>query len=269
MKSNKSSFFSSVYFASGSMFVCAAAVFVIAGLTNRGDMTTAVLVICGFMLLVTGIFILLTAERPPLPAFVTECMPIQGTINLARMFADLGVTSNTLHRYVQKTGEVMQINPVSGGPIPSLQRDATFSTIGNWHGVSYPAIASPLLRKLKTEDHLVVPADNPEMLSTCLNEVFADYLAIAQKVTMTKNDRAVVVVLDGFSPVKLCLAMQAESPKCCTMVGCPVCSLAACLIAESERMDVMSESCVLENHTLTLVFSLFAQMPAGPEAGNE
>lgn len=72
------------YLASGILFAASVAVFIITALTNRGDMTSAVLVLCGFMLLVTGVFILLTAERAPLPAFLTELMPVQGSINLAR-----------------------------------------------------------------------------------------------------------------------------------------------------------------------------------------
>lgn len=257
MNKNKFSFLSSVYFASGVMFAAAVIVFIVAALTNRGDMTSAVLVLCGFMLLVTGIFILITAERPPMPAFLTELLPVQGSVNLARTLADLGVTSNTLHRFIEETGEVMQINPVTGGKIPDLSTDTTFSVVGDWHGVSYPAAAMPLLRRLKSVDHLAVPQNNFDMLSTCLSEVYADYLAIAKKVTVTKNDRSVIVVLDGFAPVNLCRAMQTESPKCCTMTGCPVCSLAASIIAESERADVLSDSVDLDGHTLTLVFSLF------------
>lgn len=52
--------------------------------------------------------------------------------------------------------------------------------------------------------------------------------------------------------------MQEVSPKCCTMVGCPICSLAAAILAEGEEMDVLSDSAVLEKDTLTLSFSLYA-----------
>lgn len=246
------------YLASGILFASAIIVFIITALTNRGDMTSAVLVLCGFMLLVTGVFILITAERTPMPAFLTELMPVQGTVNLARAFADLGVTSSTLHRFLKETGEVIQINPVTGGQIPKLPADTTFVTVGDWNGISYPAVATPLLLKLKKEDHLTVPQNNFEMLSSCLSEVFADYLAVAGKVSAVKNDKSIVVTFEQFSPVALCKTMQEVSPKCCTMIGCPLCSLAASIIAESEGLDVLSDSAVLEKDTLTLSFSLYA-----------
>ena len=75
---------------------------------------------------------------------------------------------------------------------------------------------------------------------------------------MVKNDKSIVVTLNKFSPVSLCQAMQDISPKCCTMVGCPICSLVASIIAESEDMDVLSDSAELSGTTLTLVFSLYA-----------
>ena len=251
-------FKNTTHLASGILFAASIVVFLITALTNRGDMTSAVLVLCGFMLLVTGVFILITSERTPMPAFLTELMPVQGTVNLARAFADLGVTSSTLHRYLPESGNVIQINPVTGGKIPNLPEDTTFITIGEWNGISYPAISSPLLMKLKKDDHLSVPKNNFEMLSTCLSEVFSDYLAVAEKVSVVKNDKSIVITLDKFSPVSLCQAIQEISPKCCTMVGCPICSLAASIIAESEEMDVLSDSAELSGTTLTLVFSLYA-----------
>ena len=250
------------YLASGILFAASVAVFIITALTNRGDMTSAVLVLCGFMLLVTGVFILITAERPPLPAFVAELMPVQGTVNLARAFADLGVTSNTLHRFDPVTGDVTQINPVTGGQIPHLPADTTFVTVGDWNGVAYPAVCTPLLLKLKKEDHLAIPKNNFEMLSTCLSEVFVDYLAVAGVVSAVKNDKSVVVTFEQFSPTSLCKTMQEVSPKCCTMVGCPICSLTAAILAEGEEMDVLSDSAVLEKDTLTLSFSLYQAVRA-------
>lgn len=245
------------YLASGILFVVAILVFVITALTNRGDMTSAVLVLCGFMLLVTAVFILITAERAPLPASLSELLPMQGTVNLARAFADLGVTSDTIHRFNPETKEVMQINPVTGGQIPELTSDTTFVTVGDWNGISYPALAMPLLRKLKSVDHLSVPENNTDMLETCLREVFTDYLSIAEKLTLAKNDKSIVVTLEKFQPISLCKSMKEVSSKCCTMVSCPMCSLVASIIAESERQDVLFDSSVVEGTTLTLVFSLY------------
>ncbi|MDO5845061.1 MAG: hypothetical protein Q4Q53_07960 [Methanocorpusculum sp.] len=254
MKLNKLT--GSVYFASSVMFIAAIVSLVIAFITNRGDMTTAVLIIVGFMLIVTGLFILLTAERAPLPAFLTELMPVQATENIAVMLGDLGVTSNTVHRYLKKSEEVIQINPITGGRIPEVSADNTFVIEKNWSGAVYPAVSSTLLRKLKNEDNLKVPLNNTDMLSTCLNEVVCDYLAIAKKVTLSKNNQSISLLLSGFSMSRMCQTMQKASPKCCTMVGCPLCSLLAAIIAESEDCDVMSDNAAVEKDRLILAFSL-------------
>lgn len=247
----------SAFFVSGVMFVCALLSFAVVFVTNRGDMTSAVLVIMGFMLLVTGLFILLTAERPSYPAYLTELMQAQETENAASVLADMGITSNTVHRYIEESGRVVQINPVAGGEIPDVDLSDTFVVKEDWSGAVYPAASSKLLAKLEKEDKLSVPIMNFELLEVCLNEIFCDSLGVAKKVTATRNDKSVSVTLLGFAPVKMCAAVQKTSPKCCTMRGCPICSLVAAVIAKSEGCDVMSDAAIVEKGNLKLAFGVY------------
>jgi hypothetical protein len=52
--------------------------------------------------------------------------------------------------------------------------------------------------------------------------------------------------------------MNAESPKCCTTNPCPVCSLAACILAEGTGAVVQVERCTpdIKQKTVTAVYSL-------------
>ena len=252
----------SPYFAPAVLFAAAVLTLLVAAVTNRGDMTSAVLVLVGFMLLITGVFLLTTLQRDPLPVTLTELLPVQGTVNMTMLLADLGVTSNTLYRYLPETKSAVQINPVTGGAIPDLPESVVFVTAGDWNGVQYPAVAAALLHRLKQTDHLTVPIHDPEMLATCLREVLTDTLEVAGQVTTTRTETAVTVVLEKFSLPRTCRTLHAVSIKCCTMVGCPVCSLIGSLIAESEACDVMADSVVLENDELTAVFSLHPRVAA-------
>jgi hypothetical protein len=245
------------YFAPAVLFVAAVITLGTAAATNRGDMTSAVLVLAGFMLLITGVFLLTLIQKEPLPRELSAMLPVSGTINTATMLAELGVTANTLHRYLPERSAAIQINPVTGGIIPDMPEDMVFISGGEWSGVSYPAVAGPLLHRLKTKDHLQIPEKDENMLAACLREVFCDTLCLAEKLSVTRSDRSVTIRYDNFAMPETCIYIHAVSVKCCTMVGCPVCSLAGCIIAESEKSDVMTDSVRLSGRELTAVYSLY------------
>lgn len=251
----KASSISSVYFAPSVLFLAAVLTFTAYIFTNRGDMTSALLLLAGFMLFITGILLLTLAGRRPLPVKFTEMLPVAGSLDLASVFADLGVTSSTIHRFLPPD-ECIQINPVTGGQIPEILTDLTFVSTDNWNGVQYRALGSPLLSHLKQEDNLVVPSDGISGIKTCIAEVMSDTLSLAEKVTVEAADTSVVVTLEAFAMKKTCAALQAQSPKCCTMIGCPVCSLMASLLAEGSGRDVESISAVLDGSRLTVSFGL-------------
>lgn len=257
MKLN-ASFISSVYFAPAVLFLGAILTFTAYIFTNRSDMTSALLLLAGFMLFITGILLLTLADRRPLPVKLTEMLPVAGSLDLAAVFADLGVTSNTIHRYLP-SDECIQINPVTGGKIPEFQTDQTFVSTDNWNGVQYRALGGPLLSHLKQVDNLVIPTESIDRIGTCIAEVMSDTLSLAEKVTAKTTDTSVVISLEGFALKKTCEALQAQSPKCCTMIGCPVCSLMACILAEGAGRDVESTSAVLEGSALTVSFGLLPQ----------
>ncbi len=227
------------------MFLAAVLTFTAYIFTNRGDMTSALLILVGFMLLITGVLLLTLADRRPLPVKLTEMLPVTPTLNLAAVLADLGVTSNTIHRFLP-----------SGGQIPELSKDMTFVSINDWYGVLYQAMGEASLRQLQRDDNLVIPTGSIAQLGTCISEVMNDTLSLAEKVTTAATDKSVIITLDEFAMKNTCLALQEASPKCCTMVGCPVCSLMGAIPAEGSGRDVESTSAVLEGSTLTVSFAL-------------
>ena len=126
----KASLISSVYFAPAVLFLAAVLTFTVYIFTNRADMTSALLLLAGFMLFITGILLLTLADRRPLPVKLTEMLPVAGSLDLATVFADLGVTSSTIHRHLP-SDECIQINPVTGGSIPVILTDLTFVSTEN------------------------------------------------------------------------------------------------------------------------------------------
>ncbi len=84
-------------------------------LTNRGDITTAAVVIAGMVCLLTGIFLFILSGGEPIDPRMVGLLPVQGCINLCRVASDLGIHGSACFLPPRLTGSdrVMQFIPVS------------------------------------------------------------------------------------------------------------------------------------------------------------
>jgi hypothetical protein len=90
-----------------------------------------------------------------------------------------------------------------------------------------------------------------------IREVGEDVLEVADRVTAQQGSSTITVTLDGYRLIRGCMAVSAESPKCCTANPCPVCSLIACLLAEGLKETLLVEHCSADpdRQSVTAVFS--------------
>ena len=83
------------YYRAALVLVVAAAVLVaIAVLTDRRDITTAAVVISALICLLTGIFLATLSRSEPLDLQYVSLLPVQGSINLFQICAELGIQGN-------------------------------------------------------------------------------------------------------------------------------------------------------------------------------
>lgn len=240
------------------LLLMSAVVLIIVAFTDRGDFTSATLVLLGFACFVGGLFLTLFAKLgDPIPAFVS-LLPTQAIINQARFMADLGITGNA--HFVPGTtdspAKVMQYNPVSEFHPPDLAADGTFLLGADTAGmVSVPA-GIPILQMLEDDHHLTIPESEPALFET-IQEVLTDILEVADSVTLARNADHINITLHQYRFLAGCTQIRNESPKCCTMAPCPVCSLIASLLALGFSQTVaMLGSAPEKGKNLVLVFSV-------------
>jgi hypothetical protein len=203
------------YYLAALVLVVAAAVLVaIAVLTDRRDITTAAVVISALICLLTGIFLATLSRSEPLDLQYVSLLPVQGSINLFRICAELGIQGNATIIPKGKNGSTrtMQFLPVAeygSTPLP----DETFVSSPDNAGV------------------LIIPSG--ELL---LREV-------AERVFVTEDNEHITVTMEGYRLISGCQAIARESPKCCTAIPCPVCSLFACILSEGTGSIVEVERC--------------------------
>lgn len=232
----------------------------VAVLTDRYDLTNAALVLAALTCLITGIFLSLLSTSEPLDTRYVSLLSVQGCINLCRVAADMGITGQA---HVIPAGKKGMDLPMQFIPFADYDGSAlpaeTFVDGNTTAGILVPPSGYPLLWEMKKANLPVIPADEA-LLPGLLNEVMTDVFGVADRVTVLHEGSAVSVTMEGFRLLNGCMVMTAESPACCTMNPCPVCSLAACILAEGTGLVVRAERCTPDERqkTVTAIFTLMA-----------
>jgi hypothetical protein len=247
------------YFMAGFILVATAALLIVTALvTNRGDITTASVVIAGMVCAVTGIFVLTFSGGEPFDPRVVGMLPVQDQISLCRIAADLGITGTAYFLPSCETGEkrIMQFNPVADFQgIPARSGDS-FPSSGPAGLVTVPS-CDPFIRDLEKRAPLP-KTDKDEELTRLLRETVCGIFEFAPKITAVWAKSTVTVTLHGYRFTEGCRIVARESPRCCTMHPCAACSLCGALIAHAKEKVASLDQCTSDPKTgeVTAVFSL-------------
>lgn len=246
------------YLAALVLLIMAAILIVIAILTNRGDFTSAALVISGLVCLLMGIFFATLSGSDPINLQYLSLFPVQGSINLTRACADLGIQGNAHIIPNGRNGmtRTMQFLPVAvynGAPLPM----DSFVTGTDTAGLLMEPSCAPLLRLLREGEKLQIPSDMTA-LHGLIKELGVEVLEVAKRVHSTDDGEIITITMEDYRLIGGCRAMTFESPKCCIANPCPVCSLFATVFAEGTGKVIQVERCEPDSKisTVNAVFSV-------------
>ena len=210
------------------LILAAAGLLALAAATGRGDITTATLVLTGAGCFIAGVFLLALNKGEPLDPALFALLPAQGTVTIATLCADLGVQGNGW--FIPNGETVIEVIPVAAALPETTDDDYSFITADGGCAVRIVPTCAPLLAHLREKHALEVPGDEEGLLA-CIMEVCDDLLEVAAKTEAVRDGENIAVTLNDYRLITGCRAVRAASPKCCTMVGCPICGLIAAIIA--------------------------------------
>lgn len=241
--------------AGGVLILTAVILLLVAVLTNRGDLTSATLILCGVGSFVTGLFILTFSRNEPFDRRIAALLPVQGQIEICTMCADLGLHGTGYLLPPSDKRNLTHFIPVAEFHSPVFAGESIFiiERDGNC-GVSLIPAGAPLLAHLEMEHGLVIPADETGLL-VAIQEVLETVLELGDQVSVFRSGETIVVTITGYHLIEGCEVVKAQSPKCCTTYPCPVCSLIACLLSRGTGKVVTLEQVDGEDRNLRLVYA--------------
>lgn len=226
--------------------------------TNRGDITSATLVLVAFASFFGGLFVISFHRANPVSRETAALLPIPGTISFARICADLGIQGDARFLPMDPSfpSEVMQFNPVSAYSPVGITSDYSFYIHEHTKGVVSLPAGYFLLRHLKQKCALRMP-DEEEGIFEVIREAGEDILDIADRVGARRSGDDIIVEFTQYHLFSGCMEVWKESPKCCTMAPCPVCSLMGCLLSTGLKKTVRITNITPdpETESITLVLS--------------
>jgi hypothetical protein len=233
----------------------AVVIMVVVLVTDRGDLTSATLVLVAFASFVTGLFIFSFRREERISEGLAAQLAVPYTTTFSRILADLGVEGPAHFIPMPEDGGfpagVMQFNPVGASLPERFSDDQTFYTGEDAQGMLTVPSGIPLLALMEQDHALTVPASEPELLEA-IREVNQDYLEIARKVQVTHSGASVVVALQDFRLIANCARIRDNSPRDCITAPCPICSLAAIMLAQGLRQPSVMQQVLVDQKVGTL-----------------
>jgi len=225
------------YVVSGTTLLAAAAVLLlVATATDRRDLTSATLFLCGVATFLSGVFMLSFSRPEPFDAETASLLSVSSMLNQCRICADLGVRGDAW--FVPSPGsegQVREFVPVAGSnAAPAVLPDFSFVADPESPGVVLVPAAAPLLEHCEKRFSLLVPSAEEELVPA-IRELVLDVLELADEFEIVRSGDSLVMTARGYRLFSGCLLVAGESPKCCSMHPCGICSLVACMLARGSN----------------------------------
>jgi hypothetical protein len=220
------------YSMSGIVFMVTAAVLlVIATVTNRGDITSATLFLSGVGCFMGGILLITFSFENPVDAEFSGLMIAGSSINIPRICSDLGVRGDAWFIPAgDAAGPVWQFIAVTDKIPVKIHSDFSFYMQDDATGALVVPSALPLIDHLRKQHGMTVQTGDDGIFTT-IREVCEDVIESAEKVSVFREGDAVIAQVQGYHLYAGCRFLMQESPKCCTMNPCGICSLISCILA--------------------------------------
>jgi len=240
------------YMLAAAILTAMAAVLLILTLfTGRGDLTTAMLILSGITCFITAVFILTLYKGEPFDVQFANLLPVAAQVDICRICADLGTQGNgtVIPTREEVTGHrVMHFVPVSIFRLPEIRDDFSFVLEATSPGVLMVPAGYPLFALLLEKFALQISADEGEMLRV-IEEVGKEVLEVAERVEAVRTGDNIAVTFHRYLLFPGCAAVRKESPKCCTVFPCPVCSTVLCMLAAGLNAPCTIETVTVDEKT--------------------
>jgi hypothetical protein len=195
---------------------------------RQDTLISTVYVFLGVGSFISGTFAYTLSKGDPFDPAVANLLVVQEHLNLCAAYRRLGVLDSAI--YAPQGGDAPPVVVV----MPIAAADGSAEGEGRY--TETPS-GMPLLEHLQTQNLLVVPTQETEVLAV-IKEALVDNLELAEGVEVrhvghpTLTGDSIAITISGYRLFESCKRIREVRPRCCTSHPCPVCSLILCILVK-------------------------------------
>ncbi len=219
--------------------------------TDDRSVVSALMLLAGVTVLALAIMLYFLSPSKSLRDDVADALAISGVTDVDMILSSLLIEGRGIYMPASDAGATKVFIPASGAPGEVPSSGNVFVT-----GPSKGILLDPPGYGLLSCARKISPPFTDEGLGHEITDLMESGLELARKVTVRREGNRVTVSMTGLVNAGLCATIRKESPKLCTRIGCPICSFAACMIADGTHRRVRIENITVKGTTVHATFEL-------------
>jgi hypothetical protein len=233
--------------------------FIIWWITNNGSTTSLLLLLLGVSIVLLSIFLYFSSPYRYQSSEISDAMAISNALNLYQMLSFIAPGSSAIY-------------------LPATQSCDTKAMIMLPEGIDYQRIASAFgstyIFKYNSDPasmaiSLIPPgyglyeqavklgaSFSSDNLGNDISDVIKNGLEIASSAYVRQADDQLFVRLENINNAAMCRSVRANAPNICTTIGCPICSLVSCMVANGTGMNAKVTKVETIGRSINLTYKL-------------
>ena len=219
--------------------------------TRDGSTQSSLVLLAGLTIVAIAILLYYLSPSRFLRDEVADAIAITGVLDLGRILSSLLIEGRGIYVPASEAGRTKVFIPVGEAPAEIPLSDGIFVS-----GAGKGMLLDPPGYGLLSCSRLISPTLTEEGLENEISDILENGLELARKVTVKREGDRVTVSMADLANAGLCSAVRKENPRICTQTGCPICSFAACMVADGLRRRVRIEEVEVRGKVVKATFRL-------------
>jgi hypothetical protein len=219
---------------------------------TRNDATqSSLLLLAGLTAIAIAILLYFLSPSRFLRGEVSDAVALTGVMNQGKILSSLLIEGRGIYVPASEAGATKVFVPVSD-TITDVPSSGGIFAAGAGKGV----LLDPPGYGLLSCSRLIIPALTEEDLEHEFADLMVNGLELVRKADLKRAGELVIVTMTDLANAGMCSAIRRENPRLCTQTGCPICSFAACMVADGTRRRVRIEGVDVNGKVVKATFRL-------------
>jgi hypothetical protein len=233
------------------MFAFGAVILAFWLLTRDGSTQSSLLLLVGLTVIAIAILLYFLSPSRFLRDDVTDALAMTSVLNQGKILSSLLIEGRGIYLPASEAGTTKVFVPVAD-TVTEVPTSGGIFVSGAGKGV----LLDPPGYGLLSCSRLIIPALTEEDLENEIPDLLANGLELVRQAAVKREGGLVTVTMTDLANAGMCSAIRREDPRLCAQLGCPICSFAACLVAEGTRKRVRIEAVEVRGKVVSAAFRL-------------